>query len=100
MKKQPVEKDLMTYEAAVTRLEAVVRALEAGDVTLDESLRLFQEGTELVGLCNNRLDAYEAKVQTLLASKEQDVKTPAAPLTASPKAEGTLPKWEIDELPF
>ncbi len=37
-----------TFEANMQRLEQIVRAMERGDVPLDESLKLFQEGTELV----------------------------------------------------
>ena len=37
----------MTYEKAISRLEEIVSALEKNDVTLDESLKLFEEGTKL-----------------------------------------------------
>ena len=40
-----------TFEASMTRLEQIVRAMERGDVALEESLKLFQEGTELVRNC-------------------------------------------------
>lgn len=58
----------MSYEAAVARLEEVVRALETGEITLDESLEMFQEGIGLVRYCHRQLDAIEAKVQTLIDS--------------------------------
>ncbi|WP_328793707.1 exodeoxyribonuclease VII small subunit [Heliomicrobium undosum] len=56
----------LTYEAAIGRLEEVVRSLETGDAPLDESLKLFQEGIGLVRHCHSQLDAYEAKVQRLI----------------------------------
>ena len=40
-----------TFEASMARLEQIVRAMERGDVALEESLKLFQEGTELVRNC-------------------------------------------------
>ena len=45
-----------TFEASMVRLEQIVRAMERGDVALEESLKLFQEGTELVKNCQKLLD--------------------------------------------
>ena len=45
-----------TFEESMQRLEQIVRAMERGDVALEESLKLFQEGTELVRSCNRLLD--------------------------------------------
>ncbi len=56
------EKD-MTFEAAIGRLEEIVRALEGGSAPLDESLALFEEGVGLVKLCGKRLDAAEQRVK-------------------------------------
>jgi len=50
-----------TFEENMLRLEQIVRAMERGEVTLEESLKLFQEGTELVRTCGKLLD--EAKLQ-------------------------------------
>ena len=43
-----MNKQSKTFEESMTRLEQIVRAMERGDVPLEESLKLFQEGTELV----------------------------------------------------
>ena len=51
----------MTFEQSMQRLEQIVRTMERGDVALDESLKLFQEGTELVRSCGKLLD--EAQLQ-------------------------------------
>ena len=51
-----------TFEASMARLEQIVRAMERGDVALEESLKLFQEGTELVRNCQKLL--YEAQLQS------------------------------------
>ncbi|MBQ2545368.1 MAG: exodeoxyribonuclease VII small subunit [Clostridia bacterium] len=55
----------MTFEAAIARLEEIVRTLESGSAPLDESLTLFEEGVSLVKLCNARLDTAEQKVKLL-----------------------------------
>ncbi len=55
----------MTFEAAMARLEEIVRMLESGNAPLDTSLSLFEEGVALVKLCNSKLDAAEQKVKIL-----------------------------------
>ncbi|MBR4896010.1 MAG: exodeoxyribonuclease VII small subunit [Clostridia bacterium] len=55
----------VTFEAAIARLEEIVRSLESGSAPLDESLALFEEGVSLVKLCNARLDTAEQKVKLL-----------------------------------
>lgn len=50
-----------TFEEKMQRLEEIVRAMERGDVALEESLKLFQEGTELVRDCGKLLE--DAKMQ-------------------------------------
>ncbi len=55
-----------TFESAMQRLEQIVRAMERGDVPLDESLKLFQEGTELVRSCGQLLDEAEMQIQKVV----------------------------------
>ena len=55
----------MTFEAAIARLEEIVRMLEGGSAPLDKSLAMFEEGVALVKLCNSRLDTAEQKVKIL-----------------------------------
>lgn len=57
----------MTFEAAMARLEEIVRALEGGSAGLDASLGLFEEGILLVKLCNAKLEGAEQKVKLLAA---------------------------------
>lgn len=57
------------FEEAVSRLEEIVRQLEKGDVPLDKSLELFEEGTGLIKKCGSALDKAEQKV-TLLVKAE------------------------------
>lgn len=55
----------MTFEAAMTRLEEIVRLLESGNAPLDVSLSLYEEGVALVRLCNARLDNAQQRVKIL-----------------------------------
>ena len=55
----------MTFEAALARLEEIVRAMESGSAALDSSLSLFEEGIGLVKFCTKSLDTAEQKVKIL-----------------------------------
>ncbi len=54
-----------TFEEKIERLEQIVRSMERGDVALEESLKLFQEGTELVRSCGKLLDNAELQVKKI-----------------------------------
>lgn len=56
-----------TFEENMQRLEQIVRAMERGDVALEESLKLFQEGTDLVRSCGKLLDDAELQVKLVMA---------------------------------
>ena len=56
----------MTFEKSMQRLEEIVRAMERGDVPLDESLQLFREGTALVERCGKLLDDAELQVKKII----------------------------------
>ena len=58
------------FESNMHRLEQIVRALERGDVPLEESLKLFQEGTALVRDCGMLLDDAQLQVQKVLTSTD------------------------------
>ena len=55
-----------TFEESMARLEQIVRAMERGDVALEESLKLFQEGTELVRSCQKILDEAQLQVRKIV----------------------------------
>lgn len=59
-----------TFEASMARLEQIVRAMERGDVALEESLKLFQEGTELVRSCQKLLDEAQLQVKKIMAGPD------------------------------
>ena len=62
----------IAFEAALARLEEIVRALDGGAAPLDESLALFEEGVSLVKLCSAKLDTAEQRVKILVGGKEED----------------------------
>ena len=60
----------MTFEKSMERLEQIVRAMERGDVALDESLKLFTEGTELVRNCQKLLDEAQLQVKMIMTASD------------------------------
>ena len=61
----PIAKQKLTFEASMQRLDEIVKQLEKGDVPLDASLALFEEGSHLLAACNEMLDTAEQKVVQL-----------------------------------
>ena len=57
--------DKMTFEQAVMRIDEIVKTLEKGDAPLEQSLTLFEEGTNLIKFCGKQLDSAEQKVVRL-----------------------------------
>ncbi|MBF0109136.1 MAG: exodeoxyribonuclease VII small subunit [Magnetococcales bacterium] len=55
----------LNFESALTRLEAIVRKLEDGNIPLEEGLAAFEEGTLLSRLCQARLDQAEKRIEEL-----------------------------------
>lgn len=60
------EAEPLGFEAALTRLTAIVERLESGDLSLEQSLALFEEGTRLSRASQAQLDAAEKRVEELL----------------------------------
>ena len=58
------------FEDALNKLEKIVSKLEEGDIPLEESLKLFEEGIRLSRFCNQKLDEAEKKVEILLKGKD------------------------------
>lgn len=59
-----------TFEQSMQRLEQIVRAMERGDVPLEESLKLFQEGTELVRSCGKLLEDAQLQVTKIMTAAD------------------------------
>ncbi len=60
------------FEEALAKLEEIVRKMEQGELTLDESLASFEEGIRLARLCARKLDEAERRIEILL-KKEGDL---------------------------
>ena len=59
-----------SFESNMQRLEQIVRAMERGDVPLEESLKLFQEGTDLVRSCNQLLENAQLQVKKIMTAPD------------------------------
>lgn len=57
------------FETAMSRLEEIVTTLEGGELPLEQSLKLFEEGVKLARICTARLEEAERKVEVLLKDK-------------------------------
>ena len=65
----------MTFEQAMARLEQIVTTLEGGRCSLDESLKLFEEGTKLTVYCSQQIKEAEQKIIKLTAVESGDTAT-------------------------
>jgi exodeoxyribonuclease VII small subunit len=55
----------LSFEAALKRLEEIVRKLESGEAPLDESIELYEEGERLKQQCETRLKAAQARIEKI-----------------------------------
>jgi len=60
---------MASFEERLTALEGVVERLERGDLTLDESVRLFEEGVHLSNACKLELEKAEGRIQVLVETQ-------------------------------
>ena len=65
-----MKKENMSFEERMQRLEQIIRAMERGEVPLEESLKLFQEGTQLVASCEKMLDNAQLQVKMVLTAPD------------------------------
>lgn len=63
-----------TFEQSMSELEDIVTKLEGGDITLDDSLKLFEKGMNLARNCQKKLDEAEKKVKILSQTDDGEVK--------------------------
>ena len=63
-----------TFEEAMERLEEIVTTMEQGEIPLEESLKLFEEGTALVRRCTEVLDKAQLRVTQVVAGAESEPK--------------------------
>ena len=63
----------LKFEEALHKLEAVVQRLESGELPLEESLRLFEEGVHLTKVCTHRLEEAERRITILLKNERGEI---------------------------
>ncbi len=66
------QKDQLTYEKAIARLEQIVQLLQSGEQNIDESMKLFKESVELSSFCFDKLNKYESEIKILTEDGESD----------------------------
>lgn len=66
--------DELPFEAAIARLEVIVKAMEGDKVSLDESLALYEEGVALVRRLNRELEEAEQRVMILQRTSDGEIK--------------------------
>lgn len=74
---------MANFEESLRKLETIVGQLEQGDLALEESLKLFEQGVTLSSACKQELDAAEGKVQMLVKQRDGSLK-PEPFLTEKP----------------
>ncbi|WP_373048126.1 exodeoxyribonuclease VII small subunit [Vulgatibacter sp.] len=87
----------LAYEQLVEQLDGVVRQLEAGELSLEESLRAFERGVQLAQAAERRLDAAEQRVEMLL---QGDRVQPLPAAEAEPARQQPKPVVDDDDVPF
>jgi len=84
--KTPTPKNDLTFEKGLERLEKIVQELERGELPLERSLELFEEGMKLSGNCRKQLEEAENKVELLVKRAGKIVAEPFAPNEEEPPA--------------
>ena len=82
---------MATFEEQLTALEAVVERLERGELSLDDSVRLFEEGVRLSNACKRQLEDAEGRIQVLVEQGNGEVKVVAL------EVEESMEEDEVEE---
>ncbi len=64
------KKESLTFENAFRKLESIVEHLEKGESTLEESLKAFEEGMDLINICTDKLNDAEKRMKKLLKRED------------------------------
>ena len=72
---------MATFEDSLKKLESIVDQLERGDLPLEDSIKLFEEGVNLSNACKKELETAEGKVQILLKQRDGSMKAEPFPGT-------------------
>ena len=86
--------DEPTFEQALQQLEQVVQKLEKGELPLEESLRLYEDGIRLSRLCHGKLEEAEGRIETLLKDARGE---PALDAQGRPRTTPLAPPEDEDD---
>lgn len=73
MNTQTPDTHSLSFEAAFSRLEEILERLNGGTISLDDSLKLYEEADQLLAICNKRLNDAERKIETLVKNRNGEV---------------------------
>ena len=68
-----MDKEELSFEIAFARLEEILEKMNSGSVSLDESLKLYEEADKLISSCNKRLNDAERKIETLIKNRNGEL---------------------------
>ena len=80
------DRDALSYEQARDELTSVVKKLEAGGLTLEQSLELWERGEKLAAICSEWLDGPRARLTTAMAARDSAGQDPEEPGKNGPAA--------------
>ena len=69
------EKKEVAFEVALKKLESLVESLEAGDLSLEQALKAYEEGVKMADICSKRLSEAERRVEVLMKTSPGKFKT-------------------------
>ena len=74
-----------SFEESLKKLETIVDQLEKGDLSLEDSIKVFEEGVVLSAACKKELEEAEGKVEILIKKRDGSFKTERFPALKTPK---------------
>lgn len=63
----------ITFEAAFARLEEILEKMNSGSISLDESLKLYEEADSLINICSKRLNDAERRIEVLVKNRAGEI---------------------------
>lgn len=64
---------VLSFETAFQRLEEILEKMNSGAISLDESLKLYEEADKLIHVCNKKLISAEKKIETLIKNRKGEL---------------------------
>ncbi len=80
--------DTLSFESAYARLEEILEKMNSGKVSLEDSLKLYEEADSLIGRCNKQLTAAEKKIEMLIKNRDGEIQIDAS---GKPQTQAFIP---------